>query len=457
MPKLRGLGQAVQEISTLLLNDRLMRQREVEEQEEIKQRQLEVANYNKDRVAQEGEENRKTTRQRQYGENPSLAFTASVSGNKEAEPFIQRNREIMAPAFEKIAGAKNAEDLPSLQALFASRKPGIIDDLNVVTELGNAHSAQNARIADTISTEVDQAGATSQAQAFGSGMGKEEADAQNFPAVLGRKGQESEQDNKFRMQLERGLNPIFANRAGSETLARLNAEYSPAVVKKKLDYETEKAAIELVKAGNHAKAVLLSNKKVAVEGLMPTYLKYRQLALDVVNSPAGAQLESVAGGLNAISKVPIIGEMLGAGIEAGHSFLTGAATPIHGDPELSNKVSELNRLTDTLAQGMANAVLGNRGQTTENDRRTAKNILVNSFTSAKTAQSMLAITDQMFALLPSVAAANPDATPAQILQQAADAAQAQAAPETAAPRAPQNPRPRAAPVIPPSVQSILSR
>lgn len=347
--------------------------------------------------------------------------------------FRKSDQERTAPLLEEVGKADSFEKLGDKNVLFERRRQaGPITNLTDIAGLLTAHDNQRQRITDTNTFNDDRAGAQEFTKVYQQGMGEETATAANHPAQMGRKAADLGQANEFRLNLERGLNPIYANRAGAETRARLNAELAPDIVQRKLDFESQKAAIEAEAAGNRQRVQLIATKKMAVEGLQPTYQKYRQLAIDVVNSPAAATLESAAGTVNTLSKVPFVGEMLGAGMEAGHAFATGLAYPVTRDPELSRKVSELNRLTDTLAQGMANAVLGNRGQTTENDRRTAKNILVNSFTTAKTAAELLKITDQMFALLPVVAADMPDAAPADIIQQAAERARSGQTPASAA-------------------------
>lgn len=420
MANLRGL----QEVAQILLRARLQEQADVANDERTRQRQLEVAKQNKDAVAAENEMQRQTVRLRQYGENPSLAFTASVSGDSEATPFIQKDRQILEPAFELISKAKNPEDLPSMEALWASRKPGIITNLQPFNELANAREAQNARIADTITAEVDQAGATSQAQQYGGAMGKEEADAANFGAQLGRKGQELEQGNKFTFERERGLIPIRAQTAGAETAARLKAELNPAVIAQRIDYETKRAEAQFVTEGRKVEAQALAKKTAAVKSLLPVYQKYRELASEVaIKSWAGGTNTSAArSAQSAMSHLPVIGEFVSGAMDAGHAAAAGAIGQFSGEPEIGAKVAQLNQLTEVLAQGMANAVIGNKGATTENDRRTAKGVLVNSFTEAKTAEELLRITDTMFGLLPGIAAAMPDATPADIINLAAQQA-----------------------------------
>jgi hypothetical protein len=221
--------------------------------------------------------------------------------------------------------------------------------------------------------------------------------------------------------------------AGASEAARLREELRPDVLAKKLEFEKQKRIAELAHVGDKAQAEAVAQKSAAVKGLMPVYQEYRQLAVKVMNRSGGlggpAASESTASALNALSKLPAVGEFVAAGAEAAHAALVDRI-PIGNNAENAKDIALLNRLTDTLAQGMANAVLGNKGQTTENDRRTAKNILVNSFTSVKSGTELLAITDTMFGLLPTVAAANPNATPAEILTKAAEAAkQPQALPQ----------------------------
>lgn len=251
---------------------------------------------------------------------------------------------------------------------------------------------------------VDEAERTSFAQARGTGLGQEEAEALSFPAALDRKLREFG-----------ALTPLHAQRAAAESWARLPAE---------LERLKQQHALELVQAGKRAEAELMSQKKASIDGLMPIYQKYRQLAVDVATGWAGAGSSASGSIVNAVGKLPAIGEFLASGMEAGHAVVTNVFSG-----EMGQKVSELNRLTDTLAQGMANSVIGNRGATTENDRRTAKNILASSFTDAKTLGELLDITDKMFMILPTVSAemlaANPQASASEILLAAQERVRAQ--------------------------------
>jgi hypothetical protein len=203
----------------------------------------------------------------------------------------------------------------------------------------------------------------------------------------------------------------------------------PRVIKAKVDFENQKNLAELARAGDRVRATALAEKQQAVSGLLPIYQKYRELAVDVINSPMGASSEATGAIVRGISKIPMIGEVGVAGLEAGHAAL-GSTLDTLGlssvDPRMKDvgqKIGQLNSITDALAQGMANAVIGNRGPTSENDRRTAKGVLVNSFTGVKSAEEMLKITDRMFMLLPTIAANTPEAPPAAVIQQAFTQAQ----------------------------------
>ena len=246
--------------------------------------------------------------------------------------------------------------------------------------------------------------AKAKSQAYGSGMGQEQVESETFNDALLRK-----------VRLESAISPIMAQRAAAESFARLPAQ---------LELEERKNVMELAAIGKREEAKQVSERNAAVKNLLPIYGEYRKLAVEVANSWAGAGTPVAGGALNVVGKTPIIGGMLEAAAESAHGAVVNAA-----DPALSKRVTELNRITDTLAQGMANAVIGNRGQTTENDRRTAKNILSSSFTDAGTLQDLLAITDRMFTLLTTVTgemvAQDPFASASQILEAAAARAKAE--------------------------------
>lgn len=382
------------------------------------------------------------------------ALPASVvnrlGGEAAVTSMMPSQASMEGPAREQIRTAKTQTEIPDIETLIAERAAqGPITELGPLTGTLQARNSRLEQIGNDQAFQDDRSAANSLNTTYNAALGSGKAETELFPAKSARELAQKEQEgligNTLRLNLERQLNPIFASRAGAEASARQRAEWlDPKVVAAKLDFEHKKRIAELAQVGARAEAALVANKNAAIKGLLPTYTQYRNLAIEVANSWAGSGSALPAAANNALSKLPVIGEALATGLEAAH------AVPVEllGDPELSKKVTELNRLTDTLAQGMANAVLGNRGQTTENDRRTAKNILASSFTDAKSLEDLLEITDKMFTLAPTVAgeilSQDPFAEPAQILEEVARRAR------VASP-APGDVQ------IPPSAQTILSR
>lgn len=271
-----------------------------------------------------------------------------------------------------------------------------------------------------------------------------------------KEGHKLEAENPFKINttnlFNKGTQSSEASKAGAiagaQETARQKAEWlDPKVVAAKLDFETKKAMNAVVAAADRQTALELAKRNTAVKALLPTYQEYRKTAIQVLGNVDNP--EALAAIQGTLSKLPWgVGQFVGSAMETVHG-VTATVLPPNGDPRIGQEIIKLNRLTDTLAQGMANAVLGNRGQTTENDRMTAKNILVNSLTGMRSAADLINLTDKMFTILPTVSAKilaqDPNAEPAVILQAAADQAKADQAPAgfvpapQGAPQTPQTP------------------
>jgi hypothetical protein len=427
----------------------------------VKQRQLEVNQQRLEEVAEQGRLNREQEMLRQLLGDP----TGNIAGRLKRAGINVNGYDLDAliPPEEQIVGAIGAdiqkanrpEDLPAdLEALLAaSGRPEMAKDPRHVERLQTTREAERAGILSGIKAG-NRANAVPGPIKSMDPTGREQveyldpfqaADRGALPTERSA-GQEASRAGQV---------------AGAEARARQEAEWAPDIVEKKIDFEQRKRMAELATLGQRAEAELLATKGAAIKGLMPTYMEYRDLAKRVADSWAGAGGPSAQNVLSAIGKTPIVGSLFESGLEAGHSALTGIV-----DPDLARDIAELNRLRSTLAQGMANAVLGNRGQTTENDRRTAENILAGSFTDAETVEDLLAITDRMFGLAPTVAAqvlnANPDATPAEILTVVAEQVRAEKEAGTLPglgddpTKTPEKPKMGPAPTVP-SIDEILSR
>lgn len=343
-----------------------------------------------------------------------MADRLTKAGMKGFEGFVPKNEDIQGRMGEQIAQTSDPTKLDDPMSLIAKFRsaPGAQYDPTMREPIEALIQQTNQRRAAIRNNSAELKQSDASATALGTGQGTEQAKAEAFPAEFARTGQTLDQRNNADLGKERSMTPILVDRANKEAWAKLPAE---------IELEKQKRTSELALVGDKIQAEELAKKTAAIKGLMPTYLEYRRLALTVAGSWAGAGGPSAGSALDAIGHIPAIGGAVESGIKSMH---TGAASMV--DPELGRQVGELNRLTMTLAQGMANAVLGNKGQTTENDRRTAENILASSFTDINTAQDLLKITDRMFMLLPSISASQPNATPGQIIQQAADQAKAEA-------------------------------
>lgn len=422
MAALRKLGNLAQ----VLLQSHL-RNREDERQarlqsELVRQRQIELAEHNDKLRRAQAEDTRNQALLTAGLESPEkfamMARAGVDMGDIDPSQFATPERAIMGSLQSRLGTAKR-EDLPTdigIEGMLASEKDNPWDfqnnlsrDPRAVKELMTGRDSRRASIEDLVAQETAEGAAAKQADAYGTAMGTEMADSQNFDAVLARKKREYA-----------AMTPLEADRARQTSAARVAAEWDPKVVAQKLDFEQKKNVMELAQIGAKEEAQAAASRSHAVKGLLPTYTRYRELALNVVNSPAGASSPVAGAGHKALAAIPYVGGFLSTtaeGVHAGAEYLR--------SPETAKNIAELNRLTDTLAQGMANAVLGNKGQTTENDRMTAKNILVNSFMDKDTAADMIQITDRMFQLLPEVSLANQSIPAGQIIQMAYDQAKSE--------------------------------
>lgn len=343
----------------------------------------------------------------------SLANAGINIGDIDPNRFRPPIESLIANTGAQIEKAKTRQELPTqmgAEMMLGAQPWGTqaMKDPRAVKSVIDVADNRRGMMDQVDAYETDRLGANAFAQSRGQGMGTESANAENAPAQLERKKTEFN-----------AMTPLETKRAGSiagaQESARLSAEWmNPQVVAAMLDFEKQKRIGELAALGDKIQAEEVAKRNVAVKGLLPTYQQYRTLAVEL--SQKFDNYESRAAVFSSMGKLPWIGGFLQSGAETAHAMVA-------PDQQTAQKVAELNRLTDTLAQGMANAVLGNRGQTTENDRATAKNILVNSFTSAKSAQDLLAITDRLMTIAPTIGAANPTASASEILTQAAAQAQ----------------------------------
>lgn len=433
--------KAFSDMANIVLQEHLRDKRDIANDERQRQARLEQIKATRDAIALEGEQNRQTARHRQYGENPALAFTASVSGDKEAEPFIEKDRQILAPAFEKIVGAKNPAELPSLDALFASRKPGIITSLQPFNELVNARNAQNTRIADSISQEVDQAGATAQAQAYGQAMGKEEADAGNFDAQLGREVKKTKTLDPLKFVQESKL-------ANMRAAVELNKQ------KEYLVFElAQKSAFE------DAKAVKNASEEAA--NLVLSMTELSALAFEVNKDYKEGAIDTMAGFKQAATQLPWVGNALGTALNT-----AGAASQsyLSNDPSFPRKVQNL----EGRRRAAAIAAIRAAGDPRPSDADVAGVIgsIPGAFESLESSAAKAGVFRDAVTLIPELMARSPGMRGKALLDAALVEAQKRSTDRAVAggttlkspnERGPAPSGVAAPKVVPPSVQSILSR
>lgn len=415
-----------------LLEQRL-RDKSAEKQSElVQQRQLELADLNHEFAMQQSQEAQKQTRLRQYGENPTLASTAAQSGDKDAEPFIQRNREILAPAFESIAKAKNAEDMPSLEALFGARKSGIIDNLSPITELDNARTAQLSRIADTTSEEVDKAGATSFNSAYGQAMGNEAATATNAPAALARE-----------VTKENTLNPIKFIQ--EQKLANMRAAVD---LRKQKDFLTH----ELITKRDFEAAKATNAMATEASKLVLQMTELTTLAADINASYSEGGVDTYAGLRNAVGSLPYLGNAMSGGMATASASVQ---SMMSGDKTLPRKVNNL----EGMRRAAAIAAIRAAGDPRPSDADVSGVIgsLPGAFESLEATVAKSNRFRDSVVMLPEIMAAHPGVAGKALLDLALAEAQKRSQARASASPSGTPTEQRGQPAPPPSVQSILSR
>jgi hypothetical protein len=440
-----AIRRRIGNLADTLLQSHLQRRNLSHQSELVKQRQIELAQQ---RYEEQREKARLDREHGEYMANLGAALgdpTGKIASRVKMPHLVPSEQEILGMIGTDIQKANELKDIPSdLEALLANtaRKEMALDPRNI-ERLQTTANAERSAIESGIKT-TKRAEAVPGPIKANTGPGGAEQTTYMTPFDAAEQGpfpteRTAQQEGSRQSVIVRAQNDAYAERASMESWARLPAQ---------LKLEQEKRIAELATIGDKVQAEEVAKKNAAVNGLLPTYQEYRKLAVKVANSWAGARGTSSANIVGASSKLPVLGEFLASGAEAAHGWFAGLI-----DTQTEKDIAELNRLTDTLAQGMANAVLGNKGQTTENDRRTAKNILASSFTDAKTLEDLLAITDRMFTKMPTVAgqilSQDPFATPAQILEAVKAAVEAE--------RAGQAEQAPAAPAIPAGLDSILSR
>lgn len=448
MAMMRRLGS----LADLLLRHHLQQRDDEYRSGLTAQRQMELADLNNKARAAAAEDAQKQSMLLKGLENPTLMAQYARSGidlgGIDPNAFKPSDEMILAQLGTKIAQSKR-EELPTdlgVENLLGADPWGqsLAKDPRAVKQGMVARDDRRNQLNEIAAFETDQSNARAFGQRYNEAMGTESAASANAPAQLAR------DVTKFNT-----MTPLEVSRsaqiAGADTRARLAAELDPKVIAAKLDFEKQKNLLELANAQNRAGAEIYAAKEAAVKGLLPVYQQYRVLAVELMTDPKiNTNQESMSTIQNALSKLPWFGEFAGSAMEAYQVSKSEALGQVPGgmmgvDAATAQKMSQLNRLTDTLAQGMANAIIGNRGATSENDRRTAKAVLVNTLTSAKSATELISLTDKMFTILPRVAAANPAATPADVINLAAEEARGNssvaAATQTPATPAPATPNP----------------
>lgn len=133
--------------------------------------------------------------------DPKMAIRAKAQGltnvgGTPVDAFVPTDTELGAPIVDEIAKAKDLPSLGSKQGRFEQRRTaGPITSLSDISNLLNTYDAQRGQINENDATAIDQAGAKSQAEAYGTGTGQNIAANESLPDVIRR---ENTKENETR-------------------------------------------------------------------------------------------------------------------------------------------------------------------------------------------------------------------------------------------------------------------
>jgi len=205
--KLRRLGN----IAEMFLRTHLADRANEQESERVKQRQLEVAGYNRDAIAQQAEQDRikeflsaglKDPKQFELMDRAGM-----MMGDIAPKSFRPADEKILAQLGAGYATAKE-DELPTdlgIENQLRTQWGGeeMAKNPNNLLPLMNARDSRQASLEGLATTQAERKGEESRLTAYGTATGNEQADAENFPAKLERD-----------LEAYRQQSPLEAQRAG---------------------------------------------------------------------------------------------------------------------------------------------------------------------------------------------------------------------------------------------------
>lgn len=380
-----------------LLQSRLRHNEAEQANERIMQRQMEIAMMQDVNL-----------RQRQKEERDAAAeadFLKVLQGDpRAAGRFLQQNPEHPISQKLRVMQPSADEARTALAAEIGSAKDlaGLGGDESIHSRyhamLGAPAHDEGEDISDLIAKRQAQEKSlksalegTKQAEAYGTGIGQGEAKHKmasvllqdEIDAINAKAGPEAEAAGKKRGAEERAaLAPDIrkgkAQLAGAEASAaaygRLGAEFDPKIIAKKIDFEKQKAVQEAAAAGQKAVAVQAAEKAQTMKSLLPQLTELRKLGDEISSAyPPNIVRDSVRAAGEALGALPFgLGTLATRMQERAVGPDLAARRP---GTDAITKVNTYLSLRGATALAMTNAVFGNKGQTTEADRRAAEEIL----------------------------------------------------------------------------------
>lgn len=268
--------------------------------------------------------------------------------------------EATGGAAKDIAGITNRAGLPTDEDIQMANlgRPGF--DPSSLPELFKQRDARRGALDTADQYETDLGGARAQVNAQGSAMGKEQADATNFPAQLGRDKQKGMQTSAINVAEQGAMNPVLAQRAGMVAGAQNdNSEWlDPRIQAAKLKQKHEEGMIAAAKAGDLEQAKIINEATNVIASVTPDWERMQKLS-KLVNTDKTRQV--------------------------GTEYIT---APL----QINQNAHELDSIAQNMGKRLANNPLfgGNKGAQSEKDSQAIADRLPNSGDSAESALRKIA-------------------------------------------------------------------
>jgi hypothetical protein len=384
MARRRRIGNALESVGGGLL-DFAMRQMQTQQQHKLaSERQQELARLN-DQLRREAANDQRTFQEEQavLGDPTGGKAEMLVRGGKAQYAGMVPTTDVATDRFgaglNKINDRKDLIGDLGLETGLAATPGGstAAKDPRAIEKLIGLRNERRSVLGASEDAAVTQAGKTSFTQAENQGLGKESADAANFPAQLGRKTTEFNT-----------MTPLEVGRAGKVTAAQEGAR-NAAELAQLSDPRYLNAKLNIIKQEGIAKALAERNKDHA----------------SMVNDAA----TSIASITPDWERMKILSSTVNAGDMAQPgTYYVGSKLQVNKD------ASELDSIGQNMAKRLANNALfgGNKGAQSEKDSEAISNRLPNSYDSKESARrKIIAFENNMLKGLKAMSELPPNAAP----------------------------------------------